>query len=577
MRSGTLARNVGAFVLTAAALIASACAPAGPQPAQSERSSSDPPQPRQTKILVVGQGFEMAGLNRIGRNDAEIGHLINAGLVTRDTEQYQVLPWMAEELPSLEKGTWQVTPSGGMTTTWKVKPNIKWHDGTPFSTRDFIFGWQVFSDHKVEADSRGFVELMERVEAPDDRTLVVHWKSRLYLGNQLFFTYLMPLPSHILGEMYRSQDYETFNNHAYWNTAIVHLGPYRVTEFARGDRVELQAFDDYFLGRPKIDRIIWRIITDSNTLLANVVTNEVDVTTRSALNLETAQIAEQQWASRGEGTVRYAQTSWTWLNHSASNPIFGWDAPNQNVVRQAIYHAIDRKEIAETLSQGREPTLDFPLSPVRPQFRTADGAVKKYPFDPRRVEQLLGEAGWRKGSDGVMVNDRGERFSVEFRSTTRADQEQLQAAIAGYLKQLGIETQINNLTDRQNSSVEFRNRWPGLYIASHNIQVEDWRDRFHTVNIPSDANNWVGNNVSQWRNPAKDRLVDQLFDELQPPRQQSLMVEYLKLFTEELPHLPMKYNAEVTSFRSNVQNVPVRVESGGENARTWNVHLWDKQ
>jgi peptide/nickel transport system substrate-binding protein len=241
-----------------------------------------------------------------------------------------------------------------------------------------------------------------------------------------------------------------------------------------------------------------------------------------------------------------------------------------------MYHAIDRKEIADTLSQGREPLLDFPLSSGRPQYRAADAVARKYAFDPRRAEQLLGEAGWRKAGDGIMVNDRGERFSVEFRSTTRADQEQLQAAIAGYLKTVGIDTQINNITERQASAVEFRGRWPGLHIASHNIQAEDWKDRFHSASIPTEANNWVGNNVAQWRNPAKDRLLDSFFDELQPQRQEQLMVEYLKLFSEELPHLPLKYNAEVTSFRNIVKNVPVRIESGGENARTWNVHLWEK-
>ena len=578
MSTGTRKIRIGLPLVTLAALLAAACAPAAPQTPQTQPGGGPAAsQPSgQPKTLVVGQGFEFTGLNRVGRNDAEIGHVINAGLVTRDTEQYQVLPWMAEELPSLERGTWQVEPGGGMTTTWRVRPNIKWHDGTPFSTRDFTFGWQLFNDPRFEADSRGFVELMDRVEAPDDRTLVVHWKSRLYLANQLFFTYLMPLPSHILGDIYRSGDYDTLNNHAYWNTGIVHLGPYRVTDFVRGDRVELQAFDEYFLGRPKVDRIVWRIITDSNTLLANVLTNEVDVTTRNALNLETGPIAEQQWSSRGEGMVRYSPTSWTWLNPSGSNPIFGWDAPNQNLVRQAMYHAINRKEIEDALGAGKEPALDFPLAPGRPQFRTVDAAVRKYAFDQRRAEQLLNEAGWRKGSDGVMMNDRGDRFSVDFRSITRADQEQLQTAIAGYLKQVGVDTQINNVTERQNGTPEFRNRWPGLYIGSHNIQAEDWRDRYHTANIPSEATNWVGNNVAQWRNPNKDRIIDQFFDELQPQRQEQIMVEYLRLFTEDLPHLPIKYNAEVTSYRSNVRNVPVRIESGGENARTWNVHLWEK-
>ncbi len=573
MHKGKRIEQVGSFILTGLVLALAACTPGGPQ---TTTQRGDSVQPRVSQTLVVGQGYEMAGLNRVGNNDAELGHLINAGLVTRDTEKYEVLPWMAEELPSLDKGTWTINPSGGMTTTWRVKPNIKWHDGTAFSTRDFIFGWQVFSDPRVEADSRGFVELMERLEAPDDRTLVIHWKSRLYLANQLFFSYLMPLPSHILGDLHRAGDYATFNNHAYWSTGIVHLGPYKVTEFVRGSHVDLQAFEDYFWGKPKIDRIIWKIITDSNAVLANVLSNEVDVTTRNALTLDTAPIAEQQWSARGEGVVRYSPTGWTWVNPSATNPIFGWEAPNQNLVRQALYHAINRKEIEETLSQSKEQALDFPLSPVRPQYRAVDAAVKKYAFDTRRSEQLLADAGWRKGTDGILANDRGDRFAVEFRATTRADQQQLQTAIAGYLKNVGVETQLVNLTVGQASSPEFRNRWLGLNLGSHNIQVEDWRDRFHTINIPTEATNWVGNNVAGWRSAAKDRLVDGLFDELDARRQEPLMVDYLKLFAEELPHLPIKYNAEVTSYRSNVKNVPVRVESGGENARTWNAHLWEK-
>jgi peptide/nickel transport system substrate-binding protein len=349
-----------------------------------------------------------------------------------------------------------------------------------------------------------------------------------------------------------------------------------MARWEHGSFIEATAFDDYFLGRPRIDRIIWRIITDSNTLLANVLSNDVDVTTRAALTVDTAQIAEQQWVAKGEGTVRYAPTSWTWLNPGAYNAIFGWDAPNQNLVRQALYHAINRPEITETIGLGKEPPLDFPLSSGRPQFRTADQAVKKYPYDPRRAEQLMTQAGWRKGGDGVLVNDRGERFSVEFRSATRSDLQALQVSIADYLKQVGVETQLVNMPDRQLSTVELRNRWPGLYIASHNIQVEDWKDRFHSMNIPTEANNWLGNNVAGWRNPAKDRLIDQLFDELQPQRQDQIMVEYLKLFTEDLPHLPIKYNSEVTSYRNNVRGVGVRVESGGENTRTWNIHLWDK-
>jgi peptide/nickel transport system substrate-binding protein len=575
--------SVGLVLLAALSLIASACAPTAPPSApSSSRPAGDPGTQAQSsqptgapKTLIVGQGYEMQGLNRVGANDAELGHVINAGLVTRDPDQYVVLPWMAEALPSLDNGTWVVTPNG-MTTTWRVRDNIKWHDGTPFKTSDFVFGWQVFNDNKVALDARGFADLIDRIETPDDRSLVIHWKSRLYLGNQLFFSYLMPLPSHILAEPLRAGDYEAFNNLPYWTNQLVHLGPYRVTEFVQGSHVDLQAFDGYFLGRPKIDRIIWRIISDSNALLANVMANEVDVTTRAALTLDTALVAEAQWANRGEGTVKYAPTNWTWLNPSATSPIFGWDAPNQNLVRQALIHSINRVEIAETIGHGKEPLIDFPLGVSRPQFRAADAAVKKYPYDVRRAEQLMNDAGWRKGSDGILVNDRGERFSVEFRAQRRADLQQLQGSIADYFKALGVDTQQVVMASAQANSPENRNRWPGFWVASHNIQAEDWKDRYHTVNTPNEGNNWIGNNVAAWRTPAKDQIIDRFFDELNAQRQSDVMVEFLKMFSEELPHLPLKYNAEVTSWRNNIKGVSIRNETGGENARTWNIHLWEK-
>jgi peptide/nickel transport system substrate-binding protein len=558
--------------------IAAACGPTQAErpssrgPGEGSASSSSGGQ----KTLVVGQGFEMQGLNRLGRNDAEVGHVMNAGLVTRDTEQYQMLPWMAERLPALDEGSWRVNPDGTMVTTWRVKQNIKWHDGAPFKTSDFVFGAKVFVDPKMEIESRGYMEMMDRFETPDDRTLVIYWKNRFSYATALFFTTLMPLPEHLLGDQYRAGDYDSLNNSTYWHSALVHLGPFKVGEFTPGSHIMLTAFDDYFLGRPKVDRILWRIIPDANTLLTAVLTNDVDVTTRAALNLDTAITAEEQWASRGEGVVRYGPTSWTWLNPGAMNPIFGWDAPNQNKVRQALLHAINRREIVDTLSHGKEEVVHVPLGRGRPQYATADAAVKKYPFDPRQAQQLLAEAGWTPASDGIVVNERGDRFSVELRSNARADMEALAAATAGYLRQIGVETQLMILTTRQESLVENRNHWPGLAFGSHNIQVEDWHDRFHTKNTPTEANSWIALNVSAWRNPQKDALIDGVFDEIDPARQSQMIVEYLRLFTEELPHLPIRYSTEVTSFRANVKNVPIRLESGGENARTWNVHLWEK-
>jgi peptide/nickel transport system substrate-binding protein len=255
----------------------------------------------------------------------------------------------------------------------------------------------------------------------------------------------------------------------------------------------------------------------------------------------------------------------------------GWDAPNQNLIRQAMLHAIDRQAIVEALFAGKDQVLDFPLAQVRPAFKAADAAVKKYPYDVRRAEQLLDQAGWRRGSDNIRVSAAGQRLSMPFRTTAgRKDMEQMQSAIADNLKAVGIETKIENFPDRVMNDEEHRNHWMGLSLDQHNIQVEDWPSRFHSKSLPTADNKWLGQDQSGWKNPRKDQIIDALDSTLDENERNNLVVEWMKLFADELPMLPIKFNAEVTSWRNSIKNVPVRLETGGENFRTWNVHLWEK-
>jgi peptide/nickel transport system substrate-binding protein len=531
------------------------------------------------KTLVVGQGFEITGLGWIGRVDTEATHVAQAGLVTRDSENYRVLPWMAQELPSIDKGTWKVNPDGTMETVYKLRPGIKWHDGKDVSSKDFVFGMQLTTDPNIKVTNpKSAADHISGFETPDDTTLVVKWKDRFPGANSLFATQLPPMPRHLLEESFKTGKYDEINTSSYWNKNYVQAGAFKVVDFVPGSHVEFAANDNYFLGRPKVDRIIWRIIPDSNTLLAAVLANEVDVTTRAALTIETGIVADREWAAKGQGTVRFSPAQWTWLGPSPTSPIFGWEAKNQNLVRQAMLHAIDRQAIVEALFAGKEQALDFPLSPVRPAYKDALAAAKVYAYDPSRAEQLLDQAGWRRGADGIRVNDAGERFSVPFRTIAgRKDQEQVQAAIADNLKAVGIETKIENFPDRVFNDEDHRNHWPGLSLDQHSILVEDWLPRFGTKSLPTAANHWLGQNQSGWTNPRKDEIIGALDSTLDENQRNALIVEWISLFTQELPLLPIKYNSEPTSYRNIIKNVPVRVETGGDNYRTWNVHLWEKE
>jgi peptide/nickel transport system substrate-binding protein len=585
---GTVACNPGTpAVPTTAPAAQPTTAAAAPKPAATTAAQPQPTPKPQTapatsgggKTIVVGQGFEITGLGWIGRVDTEATHVSQAGLVTRDSENYRIVPWMAQELPSFENGLWTLNPDGTMQTVYRLRPGITWHDGKPVSSRDFVFGMQLVTDPNIKVTNpKSASDHISSLETPDDNTLLVNWKDHYPNANSLFPTQLPPMPRHLLEESFRAGKYDEINTSSYWNKNYVQAGAFKVVDFVPGSHVEFAANENYFLGRPKVDRIIWRIIPDSNTLLAAVLANEVDVTTRAALTIETGIVADREWAAKGQGTVRFSPAQWTWLGPSATSPIFGWEAPNQNIIRQAMLHAIDRQAIVEALFASKEQTLDFPLSPVRPAFKDAQATVKSYPYDPNRAGQLLDQAGWRRGSDGIRVNDKGERFSVPFRTQAgRKDQEQVQAAIADNLKAVGMETSIENFPDRVFNDEDHRNHWPGLSLDQHSILVEDWLPRFGTKSIPTAANHWLGQNQAQWSNPRKDEIIDLLDSTLDESQRNQLQVEWLSLFAQELPLLPIKYNAEPTSYRNNIRNVPVRVETGGDNYRTWNVHLWDRE
>ena len=135
----------------------------------------------------------------------------------------------------------------------------------------------------------------------------------------------------------------------------------------------------------------------------------------------------------------------------------------------------------KTSSKARK---SYPIYRCRAPARVNNKALAAstiYKFDVERAKKLMAEAGWKAGADGVLANGKGEKMEFEFRVTAeRRDHEQAQAIIADYWKRLGVRTNIKNMPNRLLNSADNRNRWPGAYIGSHNVTVEEWPERFHS-------------------------------------------------------------------------------------------------
>ena len=204
------------------------------------------PAQKKTKHIFFIEARPMTGFSKLGNRRTEVvGGLTMSALVKATNWKAHRDPLLATEVPSLDKGSWELLKDGRMRTVWPLRKNIKWHDGADFSAQDYVFGWEVALDPSVNYRTRTFEQKIEKAEAPDPHTLVLTWKENFPLATDLFQGNYFPLPRHLLEKDYR-KDPKGFNRHPYHTTRFIGVGPYKVVEWRQGNQILLEAFDQYF-------------------------------------------------------------------------------------------------------------------------------------------------------------------------------------------------------------------------------------------------------------------------------------------------------------------------------------------
>ena len=310
--------------------------------------------------------------------------MVDAGLVTQNPVTLERVAVLAEELPSVKKGTWKIdTQKKTMITVYKLRPGLTWHDGKPYTSKDFEFGWQIAKHPEFPMPDRLVPDLISKIETPDDRTIVIHWNDLYNEAYAIQYTHVRAFPRHLLQEAFSAGDMKAFANLPYWNKNFVGAGPYRVVEWDAGTRMELEAFKDFTLGRPKIDRVTYKTVEDTNTNLAAVLAGEVDLCMRSMISFDGAMILREQWEKPGKGKIHISPASWSWLNLSRDNP---WLSDVK--VRRALLHAIDREAMVQNLFKGEKIVSHLPLSRVRKSYKKALATATLYKYDPETAKKL---------------------------------------------------------------------------------------------------------------------------------------------------------------------------------------------
>ncbi len=188
---------------------------------------------------------------------------------------------------------------------------------------------------------------------------------------------------------------DTFLGNTFWTLQYIGVGPYKLERWEPGNFIEGSAFDGHALGRPKIDRFISRPVPDENTAMTNLLAGSADIGLDNALRFEHGIELQRQWGAE-RGTVLMDAGTRHWIFIQFRPDLLKTTALGDVRVRRALAHATDRDPINQALFEGQGFMSEQWIPPKAPYYDDAERVANKYPFDLRRAEQLLTEAGLTK-------------------------------------------------------------------------------------------------------------------------------------------------------------------------------------
>lgn len=547
-------------------LLAMGCAsPAAPAP-------DAPARPAPSRTLVMATRFEPAslGLKEIpaaqGAGDRPAKAYFSAGLAIVDGSS-RIQPYMAAALPELNSDNWTVFPDGRMETVYRLRPNLTWHDGKAFTGSDFVFASRVYATREFGHANAVPQSEIEEVTSPDPSTVVIRWKRPFPDAGRLDTTVFPPLPSHILEEPYQQLGVEAFASNPYWSTRYVGTGAYRVDAWEPGAFLEGVAFDGYVHGRPKIERVRLRFIADANAVLANLLAGDVHLTFPFTLFSEQGAVLRAQWP----GTYLVDASSWRRVEFQ-HRPDFVNPKVLQDVrVRRALAHAVDRDTLNEVVYLGESVVMDTMVSPTASYFPAVERAIARYPFDLRRAQQLLAEAGLTRGADGGWASPTEGRLSIEIKANASASFQNELAIIASGFRDAGVDTKETAVPIALIRDGETRSSFQGMYVIQGSEGEAALRS-YMSRTIPRPENGWVGSNRGGYSNAEFDRLVDVLSTTLDVADRERQLVNLARILSEEVPAISVVFGSSVVTADRSLHGP---AKWGYQGDVTWNMHQWE--
>ena len=425
----------------------------------------------------------------------------------------------------------------GLTYTLHLRRGVKWHDGKPFASADVVFTLECVLDPKQGSPFReSFVidGTPMKVSAPDDDTVVIKLPKPFapLIFNLSDFNIRM-LPKHLLADESDLQKV-AFNQHP------VGTGPFKFVKWTSGDRVVLTRNDSYWRGKPGVKNVVLRIVPDSNSQRIAMKAGDID-----AMGLPAADYA-QVAADPDVDVVKYEEGRvQSLILNMRRAPL------NDLAVRRAIAYAVDKKALVQAVLMGMGTPAYSPFAPTDVGYTSA---VAKYEYDPKKAEDVLDDAGWKKGADGIRGKG-GNRLSFEliYQEGRQADQK-LALIMQAELKQVGIEMKLRSLEGSAFVKEMLDPSDPKPYDALLNGWImgpesDSYYSIFGSTQYPK------GYNMAGYSSGKVDDLFDQARIESDSAKRASIYGGIQKEIMNDVPLVPLFYNKGLFAVSKRIGGV----------------------
>ena len=486
----------GAAALGAAGAVAGVPA----RPAQAQTT--------QKKELVVGQGGDVASFDphmSTSSNDIRVSFNVFDNLVSRHPDA-KLNPGLATE--------WKL--QGQTTWVFKIRQGVKWHNGDPFSAADAKYSLERTYDPAVKARVSTVFTTIDRIEAPDVATLIVHTKK----PDPLLAARLAFYGGQIVPEKYvKAVGADAFNRKP------VGTGPVRFVSWTKDDRLVMDANPDYWGGKIDADRVVFRAVPEMAPRVAGLLKGEMDAITQLP--------PDQGDKVNANASTRVAGALYAGLYVLAVNSKV---APlNNPLVKQALALAIDREAIVKELWRGRGIG---PRGPIAKGDNPFDAALPPLAYNPKEARERLKKAGYK-----------GEEIVIETTSGYTANDKPMSEAIQAMWKDAGINAKVEvmeySVRAQKNRDKSFKGLW--------------WSDPTSTLADP-DGMMWrllgPGGPQDYWRHPEFDELGAAARFSVDEKFRGDAYRKMTRIFLEHFPWVPVIQPYEDYGLQKYVEWTP---------------------